>query len=322
MLKHDRMRARFKQEVTSGHIVRMLVAPDALAAKIAQAHGVQAIFSAGYATSASALGMPDRGITDFGYALERCREIVNAVNIPVFADADTGYGDVDNVRRTVRNYERIGATGIFLEDQVWPKRCGHMDGKMVEPAEVLESKIKAAAAARQHDDFLIMSRTDARAVYGLQEAIDRSRRYQAAGADLIFIEAPQSIAELETIHNAFPGTPLMANMIEGGKTPLTKTEDLEHLGFTIVVHPTAMTYAQAFAERALIATLQRDGITKAFKDRMITFPTFNKFVGLDEVNERDARYSPEAMRRTFMQAPDAASASIKHSHTPYQRKES
>ncbi|MFT8385202.1 MAG: oxaloacetate decarboxylase [Lentilactobacillus hilgardii] len=300
MLKNERMRTQFKDEVMSGQIVRMMVAPDALAAKIAESEGAQAVFSAGYATSASALAMPDRGIADFGLSLERCRQIVNAVDIPVFADADTGYGDIDNIRRTVENYEAIGAAGMFIEDQVWPKRCGHMDGKKVEPTEVLEAKIRAAKAARKHDNFLIMSRTDARAVYGLDDAIARSKRYREAGADLIFIEAPQSVAELEKIHEAFPNTPLMANMIEDGKTPLTKTADLERLGFNIVVHPNAMTYTQAFAEKTLIETLRRDGTTKAYKDRMITFPKFNEFVGLDKVNARDAGYSPEKMRKVYM----------------------
>ncbi|KRL80720.1 isocitrate lyase/PEP mutase family protein [Secundilactobacillus paracollinoides] len=295
MLKNDQMRHTFKTAVMSGHIVRMMVAPDALAAKIAEDSGAQAIFSAGYATSASTLAMPDRGISDFGIALNRCREIINATTIPVFADADTGYGDLDNVRRTVESYEAIGAAGIFIEDQVWPKRCGHMDGKKVEPTEVLEAKIAAAKAARKHDDFLIMSRTDARAVYGLDNAIERSRRYKAAGADLIFIEAPRSIDELQQIHDAFPDTPLMANMIEGGKTPLTRSEDLEKLGFNIVVHPTAMTYTQAYAEEQLIQTLQREGTTKSFEDRMITFTKFNDFVGLDKVNARDAAYAPEKM---------------------------
>lgn len=300
MLKNEKMRNQFENEVMSGHIVEMLVAPDALAAKIAESEGAQAIFSAGYATSASAMALPDRGITDFGFSLERCRQIINAVNVPVFADADTGYGDLDNIKRTVENYEAIGAAGMFIEDQVWPKRCGHMEGKQVEPAEVLEAKIRAAKATRKHDDFLIMSRTDARAVYGLDEAIDRSKRYRAAGADLIFIEAPQSIAELERIHEAFPHTPLMANMIEDGKTPLTNKDDLQKLGFNIVVHPTTLTYTQAYAEKALMETLKRDGSTRSYKDRMITFPKFNEFVGLDRVNARDAKYSPENIAAEYL----------------------
>lgn len=297
MLKDECMRQTFKNEVQSGRIVRMMVAPDALAAKISEKMGAKAVFSAGYATSASALAMPDRGVTDFGISLNRTQEIIDAVNIPVFADADTGYGDTNNVRRTVENYEAIGAAGLFIEDQVWPKRCGHMAGKQVVATEILEEKIKIAANTRKHDDFLIMSRTDARTVYGLEEAITRSKRYQAAGADLIFIEAPQSYEELVAIHKAFPDTPLMANMIEDGLTPLVETDELEKLGFNIVTHPTALTYAQSYAEEQLIKHLNRDGTTENYKEHMITFPKFNEFIGLEQVNELDATYAPENMRQ-------------------------
>ncbi|WP_461215448.1 isocitrate lyase/PEP mutase family protein [Lacticaseibacillus sp. GG6-2] len=293
--KAERMRAMFKQMVFSDQIIRMLVAPDALGAKIAEHAGADAVFAAGYATSAANLAMPDRGIADFGEMLEKCRQIVNATTVPVFADADTGYGDLANVRRTVASYEQIGAAGLFLEDQTWPKRCGHMDNKSVEPTEVLEAKIRTAKAARKHSDFLIMSRTDARAVYGLDEAIARSKRYQAAGADMVFIEAPRDISELQAIHDAFPDTPLMANMIEGGKTPLTDTAKLRDLGFRIVVYPTAMTYATAYADEQLVQTLMTEGSTKSYEDQMITFDRFNKFVGLDEVNNREAQYSADRM---------------------------
>lgn len=297
MLKNERMRQTFKNEVQSGHIIRMMVAPDALAARICESLGSKALFSAGYATSASSLAMPDRGITDFGVSLKRTQEIIDAVNIPVFADADTGYGDVDNVRRTVENYEAIGAAGLFIEDQVWAKRCGHMSGKQVVSTEVLEEKIKVAANTRKHDNFLIMSRTDARSVYDLNEAIHRSERYKAAGADLIFIESPQSYEELVTIHEAFLDTPLMANMIEDGLTPLIDAKELEKLGFNIVTYPTALTYAQSYAEEQLIKCLNRDGTTKGYKDHMITFPKFNEFIGLEQVNKQDAIYAPENMRQ-------------------------
>ncbi|WP_125708236.1 isocitrate lyase/PEP mutase family protein [Lacticaseibacillus porcinae] len=296
MTKADLMRQTFKNMVFSDQIIRMLVAPDALGAKVAQHAGADAIFAAGYATSAANLAMPDRGLADFGEMLEKCRQIVNATTVPVFADADTGYGDLANVRRTVQSYEQIGAAGLFLEDQTWPKRCGHMDNKSVEPTEVLEAKIRTAKAARNHDDFLIMSRTDARAVYDLDEAIARSKRYQAAGADMVFIEAPRNLDELTKIHEAFPDTPLMANMIEGGKTPLTDTEKLRDLGFRIVVYPTAMTYARAFTDEQLVETLIQTGSTKSYEDRMITFDKFNRFVGLDQVNAREAQYDAKNMQ--------------------------
>lgn len=295
MTKADLMRKTFKDMVFSDQIIRMLVAPDALGAKVAQHAGADAIFAAGYATSAANLAMPDRGLADFGEMLEKCRQIVNATTVPVFADADTGYGDLSNVRRTVQSYEQIGAAGLFLEDQTWPKRCGHMDNKSVEPTEVLEAKIRTAKAARKHDDFLIMSRTDARAVYDLDEAIARSKRYQAAGADMVFIEAPRNLDELTKIHEAFPNTPLMANMIEGGKTPLTDTAKLRDLGFRIVVYPTAMTYARALADEQLVETLIQTGSTKSYEDRMITFDKFNHFVGLDQVNAREAQYDAKHM---------------------------
>lgn len=295
MLKNERMRKQFKNHIYSGQAIQLPVAPDALAAKIAEKLGFDAVFSAGYATSASAFAMPDRGVTDFGKSLERTRDIINAVDIPVFADSDTGYGDLENVRRTVENYEAIGAAGIFIEDQVWPKRCGHMSGKMVEPTETLEEKIKVAVAARKNDDFLIMSRTDARTVYDLEEAIERSRRYKAAGADLIFIESPRSFEEFEEIHEAFPDTFMMANMIEGGLTPLTKTAELEKLGFNIIVYPTALTYAQAYTEKELLQTLLDEGTTENYQDKMITFDEFNDFIGLDEANQRDSIYAPENM---------------------------
>ena len=170
-----------------------------------------------------------------------------------------------------------------------------MSGKMVEPTETLEEKIKVAVAARKNDDFLIMSRTDARTVYDLEEAIERSRRYKAAGADLIFIESPRSFEEFEEIHEAFPDTFMMANMIEGGLTPLTKTAELEKLGFNIIVYPTALTYAQAYTEKNLLQTLLDEGTTENYQDKMITFDEFNDFIGLDEVNQRDSAYAPENM---------------------------
>ncbi|KRM35049.1 carboxyvinyl-carboxyphosphonate phosphorylmutase [Agrilactobacillus composti DSM 18527 = JCM 14202] len=293
-MKADKMRQAFRQAVfQKQQALAMIVAPDSLSARVAESVGFKAIFAAGYATSASNLGLPDRGIADFGIMLNKCREIVNAVNIPVFADADTGYGNLTNVRRTVRSYEAIGACGLFLEDQKWPKRCGHMAGKSVEAPEVLAEKIATAVAAREHDDFLIMSRTDARQVYDLDEAIRRSKLYHEAGADMVFIEAPKSIAELQQIAAAFPDVPLMANMIEDGATPSLPTQVLGQMGFSIVVHPTALTYAQTFIDEKVLKNLKATGTTDAAKAHMVTFDKFNQFIGLDKVNAVEARYTPE-----------------------------
>lgn len=284
-MKFDQNREKFQKMVfDQNQITNMFVAQDALSAKIAEQLGYQAIFVAGYATSAVDLGLPDRGVSDFDIMLNKCREIINATNLPVFADADTGYGNQDNVARTIQNYEQIGAAGVFLEDQKWPKKCGHMEGKEIEHTDVLADKIKTAVKNRKNNNFLIMSRTDARAVFGLDEAIKRSKTYEAAGADLIFIEAPESIEELKLIKQAFPSTPLMANMIEEGKTPDLTVDELKKLGFSIVVHPTTSVYTEAYSIKKMLETLQKDGSTKNITDQMITFNQFNDFIGLNDLN--------------------------------------
>ncbi|UQS85949.1 isocitrate lyase/PEP mutase family protein (plasmid) [Nicoliella spurrieriana] len=296
MRNYNQQRNEFQRLINDHQILSMAVAPDALSAKIAEQVGFKAIFVAGYATAASSRSLPDRGILDFGEMLSKLREIIAAVNIPVFVDGDTGYGDCENVARTIRAYESAGAAGIFLEDQVWPKRCGHMAGKSVVPASELIAKIETAVATRRHANFTIMSRTDARQVYGLENAIERSRSYQAAGADMIFIEAPKSTAELETIAKAFPNTPLMANMIEDGATPMTSVNELEEMGYSMVVHPTALTYAHAYADRDFLTELYQLGKTEQTKEHMVTFNDFNQFVGLDKLNQIEHEYSKAPMQ--------------------------
>ncbi|MHA8262684.1 isocitrate lyase/PEP mutase family protein [Lactobacillaceae bacterium Melli_B3] len=297
MKDYSEERRTFNHLIYGNQILSMTVAPDALAARIAEQEGFQAIFVAGYATSASTLAMPDRGILDFGEMLAKIREITAAVSIPVFADADTGYGDLENVARTARCYEAAGAAGMFIEDQVWPKRCGHMAGKSVVPAEELAAKIKMASRSRRHKDFLIMARTDARQMNGLQDAIDRCRLYRQSGADMLFIEAPQSKAELQQIAATFPETPLMANMIEDGATPMLSAKELEAMGYSFVVHPTALTYAHAYADREFLHELHEIGRTDKTKDHMVTFNDFNESVGLDELNDLEQRYANDQMQK-------------------------
>ncbi|UQS86902.1 oxaloacetate decarboxylase [Nicoliella spurrieriana] len=296
MRDYDEKRTQFKKLTSGDRILSMVVAPDALAAKVAEKTGFKAIFVAGYATAASTRSLPDRGILDFGEMLSKLREIVATVDIPVFVDGDTGYGDTENVARTVRAYENAGAAGIFLEDQVWPKRCGHMAGKSVVPADELADKIKTAVKARRHSNFTIMSRTDARQMYGLEEAIKRSHQYQDAGADMIFIEAPQSKDELREIANEFPNTPLMANMIEDGATPMTSVDELKSMGYSIAVHPTALTYAHAYADKEFLQELHTVGRTEKTKQHMVTFNDFNDFVGLNDLNTIEQKYSKAPMQ--------------------------
>ncbi len=291
MNKAARMRKAFKEMCFSGDLVNMVVAPNALSAKIAEKTGFKAIFQAGYATSADRLAQPDRGIADFGLMSDSAREIINAVNIPVFIDADTGYGDEQNIERLVHVYENMGAAGLFIEDQTWPKRCGHMDGKTIISEEAMVSKIQAAVNARQHDDFLIMSRTDAYAVTGLQSAIDRSRHYHEAGADLVFVEAPKTKDDLQKVADSFPDVPVMANMIENGKTPLLSNEEIHEMGFTIAIHPNVLVYTTTYSTEKLLRDMVELGTTERQIDKMVTFPQFNHFIGLDDVNALEEKFA-------------------------------
>lgn len=299
MRTFEKERQTFKQLIDDPKILNMVVVPDVLAAKVAVSVGFDAIFMAGYAASADLLGQPDRGILDYGQVLDQLRRIIAAVDVPVFADADTGYGDIENVKRTVREFEQAGAAGLFIEDQVWPKRCGHMAGKSVVPTEELVAKIKAAVEARQNDDFLIMSRTDARQVYGLEEAIARSKAYHEAGADMVFVEAPQSKDELRQVVDAFPDVPLMANMIEDGDTPLCTIQELEAMGYALVVHPNALTYADTYADRELMTELYQTGKTEHAREHMVQFNDFNNFVNLPGLNQLEQNYSKESMAKIF-----------------------
>lgn len=215
----------------------VLAAPavyDCIGAKLAERAGFPLIFTSGFGMSAALLGLPDMGFLTATEMLTHVRNIIKSVKIPVICDLDTGYGNVLNVRRTVEDIVQFGAAGIILEDQEWPKKCGHFEGKKVIPMVEMIKKIKAAVAARNNSNLVIIARTDARAIYGLDEALVRGKQYQEAGADIIFIEAPQSLEELERIVTFFPDIPLLANIIEGGKTPCLTVDELEKMGFKLV----------------------------------------------------------------------------------------
>jgi 2,3-dimethylmalate lyase len=208
--------------------------------------------------------------------------IVDATNLPVFVDSDTGYGGIPNVIRSIKLFEKAGAAALFIEDQVFPKRCGHMDGKHVITPEEMVSKIKAAVDTRQDDDFMIMARTDAIAVNGIEDAFDRAHKYIEAGADIIFIEAPRDVEQLKRIPKELT-VPTMATMIPGGKTPIMSAKDLEGMGYSFVVYPTACTYVVAKAAQDYFQYLLKNGSTLGMDDKMIEFPEFNRLVGLDEI---------------------------------------
>jgi len=263
---------------------------DALSARIAQQVGFDAMFQTGYGSSAALLGMPDFGFLNAGETLDNARRIIRAVNVPVLVDADTGYGNPLNVWRLVQDLESLGAAGIFLEDQVWPKRCGHMVGKDVIPKDDYLPKLKAAIEARKSKDFLIVARTDARAPMGLEEAIERGKAYRKAGADVIFVEAPRSIEELKRVANEIDA-PLVANMIEDGVTPTMPAQELLKLGYRIAVFPLSALYSATYAMREVLTELKKTGETKQTRKMMVTFKDFNQFVDLDKYMDLEKRYT-------------------------------
>ncbi|HEX7032283.1 MAG TPA: isocitrate lyase/PEP mutase family protein [Nitrososphaera sp.] len=263
---------------------------DALSARIAEQVGFDAMFQTGYGSSATLLGMPDFGFLNAGETVENARRIIRAVNVPVLVDADTGYGNPLNVWRLVQDLESLGAAGIFLEDQVWPKRCGHMVGKDVIPKDDYLPKLKAAIEARKSKDFIIVARTDARAPMGLEEAIERGKAYKKAGADVIFVEAPRSVEELKRVANEIDA-PLVANMIEDGVTPTMPAEELLKIGYRIAVFPLSALYSATYAIREVLTELKKTGETKLTRKMMVTFKDFNQFVDLDKYMDLEKRYT-------------------------------
>lgn len=281
-----KLRARLRQK-------EILVLPgvyDALTAKLAAAAGFEGVVMGGYGVAASRLGEPDVGYLSMTEMTDALRCIARAVQLPVFADGDTGYGNNLSAMRTMREYEAAGAAAILLEDQVWPKRCGHMQGKQVVDASEHAKKLRAAADAKTFSDTLLIARTDARAVLGLEAAIERGKLYLDSGADALFIEAPQNVAELEKISRSFPDTILISNMIEGGRTPNLTSKDLEAMGFSVVFWPCTSVYTVSKAFGDVLRQLRAEGTTASCLQNMLSFEEFNKFIGLDEYNKLDQKY--------------------------------
>jgi methylisocitrate lyase len=271
-------------------IVVLPGAYDALSARLAARAGFRTVFTSGFGFAAAALGMPDMGLMTMSEIMERVRHIVRAVDVPVVADMDTGYGNPMNVIRTVRECVEAGVAGIILEDQEWPKKCGHFEGKRVIPAEEQVQKLRAAADARVGDDLVIIGRTDAREPLGLDEAIRRGRLYHEAGADVVFVEAPRSVDELRAIAAAIPDAPLFANMIERGKTPVLSSAELEELGFKMVVYPLSSLFAAARAMESVYRALFDTKTTRGVEAALMPFAEFEVVVGAPQLREVEARY--------------------------------
>ena len=272
---------------------RMIVAPgahDALTARLIAHTGFDAVYMTGYGQSASYLGRPDVGLMTQTEMVNRANALVEAAGVPVIADADTGFGNAVNVMRTIREYEKAGVAAIQLEDQVLPKKCGHMLGRQLVSKEEMVGKIKAAVDTRVDPDLMIIARTDARTVMGIEEAIERGLAYHEAGADIIFIESPESIDEMRRINRDIPGYTL-ANMVEGGRTPLLPNQELEAIGYNVAIYPTASVYVVTKAVLGLMESLKRDGTTKNTTSEMVSFSEFNELIGLAEIRAKEVQYA-------------------------------
>ena len=271
-----------------------LLAPgiyDALSGLIAEQSRAQAVYLSGASIAYTRFGRSDVGLVSVSEVHDTLAAVTDRIKIPIIVDADTGFGNALNVQRTVRNFERAGAAAIQIEDQSFPKRCGHLDGKVLIKTDEMVGKVKAAVDARKTSDTLIIARTDARAVEGLQEAIDRAHIYEEAGADILFIEAPRSVDELKVIRKSFHlNTPLLANMVEGGKTPVKTADDLKSLGFNIVIFPGGAVRAATFQLQEYYAGLLENGSNAEFSKRMHDFDSLNAVIGTPELLSIGKKY--------------------------------
>jgi carboxyvinyl-carboxyphosphonate phosphorylmutase len=267
---------------------------DALSARLIEQAGFDAVYMTGFGTTASLLGRPDVGLLGASEMIDNGRRIASAVDVPVVADADTGYGNEINVIRTVQDYEFAGVSGIHLEDQVTPKKCGHMEGKEVIPSEQMVNKLRNATAARLDDDFVIIARTDARAPLGLDEALRRADAYATAGADVLFVEALQTEAEIERVAKEFAGVPLLFNWSEGGKTPPLTYDTIAELGFAMIITPITTLLSAVEAMRSALATLHTTRTPAPFVDELMPFATFTDLIGLPEVELLQRGEAPDA----------------------------
>jgi 2,3-dimethylmalate lyase len=286
-----RTTTRLRELLASPDALVIPGAYDALSARLIVQAGFPAVYMTGFGTSASVLGQPDVGLLTMSEMVSRAAALASVTaDVPLLADADTGYGNPINVRRTIREYERAGVAGLHIEDQVWPKKCGHMEGKQVIAMEEMVQKVRAAVDARQDPDFVIIARTDANAVTGLEDALRRGQAYREAGADVIFIEAPRSIEELRAIGQAFQGTPLLFNWAESGKTPLLPLGDIQALGFTLVIFPVSLLFTATHAMLALLELLKTGETPAAYGERMVTFSQFTTQLGLPDIQALERRY--------------------------------
>ena len=293
-LRHSSAQRTLRQLLAAPEPVLAPGAYDALSARLIEAAGFPAVYMTGFGTAAGRLGRPDVGLLGLTEMVDNARRIVEAVEVPVIADADTGYGNPINVVRTVHEYERAGAAAIHLEDQLAPKKCGHLEGKQLISCEEMVQKVRAAVAARGSSDFLLIARTDARAVEGLAAALDRARHYRDAGADVLFVEAPQSEDEIREVARALADVPLLFNWAEGGKTPPIGYAELRELGFRIIIFPISTLLAATRAMQAVLGRIRADGTPAGVLADLPRFGEFVEFIGLPEIEALESRFEVNA----------------------------
>ncbi len=286
----DEKRTRLAQRLKQPGLV---VAPgvfDLISAKIADRMGFDCLYMTGYGVVASHLGLPDAGLATYSDMVGRVAQIARMTRTPFIADGDTGYGGLLNVQHAVRGYEAAGACGIQLEDQEFPKKCGHMPGRRVIPAADMAAKVRVAVDSRSDPDFLVIARTDARTTLGLDEALRRAEAYLEAGADVLFVESPESVDEMRAIGARFKGVPLLANMVEGGRTPVLSQAELEEIGYKIAIFPALGFLAAGAALEAVYAALRRSGSSKGAGVPLYDFQAFSELMGFGAVAEFERRY--------------------------------
>ena len=283
-------RGKLKALLDGGHFVTAPGVFDMISAKFADRIGFDALYMTGFGVVASKLGLPDAGLATYTDMAERASTIAGGIEAPLIADADTGYGGLLNVRLAVRGYEAAGVAGFQIEDQVSPKKCGHVLGRAVVPLEDMVDKIRVAVDSRSAADFLIVARTDARTSLGLDEALRRADAYAEAGADVLFVESPETVEEMERI-GRHCGKPLLANMVEGGRTPILPPERLKAIGYSLAIYPAAGFLATAAALTSVYTRLAQAGTTAGGEERLHSFKDFCAVMGLAEVAEFDSRWA-------------------------------
>lgn len=280
---------RLRDRLATGEVLLVGGAYNALVARIYEQAGFEALYTGGYAAAAASFALPDIGLMTQTEMCDHVERISKAVSLPLICDADTGFGELTNVARTVREYERAGAAAIQLEDQTFPKRCGHMEGKKVIPRDDMVRKVRAALEARSNPDTIVIARSDAIAVNGLDDAIDRLAAYAEAGADVLFPDAPRTIEEMRTIACAVGGKPLIANYSEHGKTPLLTAEETAEVGFHICMYPTTSLFAAVRSALEIATALQRDRTSRGVLDQLMVFGELNELLGLSAWQEAEEK---------------------------------